>query len=76
MTYLDGIQYEAAQTPGVGKYNTRTRVIIILFSQNPVLFIIEKETNPNNGGKSMKKLAKKRRKKRLSPTWELTTQKK
>lgn len=29
ITYLDGIQYEAAQTPGVGKYNTRIRVILI-----------------------------------------------
>ena len=28
MTYLDGVQYEASLTPGVGKYNTRTRVIL------------------------------------------------
>jgi hypothetical protein len=28
MTYLDAVQYEAAQIPGVGKYNTKVRVIM------------------------------------------------
>lgn len=32
ITYLDGVQYEATQTPGVGKYNTRIRVHICLNS--------------------------------------------
>ena len=31
MTYLDCVQYEASQTPGIGAYNVRNRVIIILF---------------------------------------------
>ena len=30
ITYLDGIQYEATQTPGVGKYN-QPRVKFFLF---------------------------------------------
>lgn len=27
VTYLDGVQYEASQTPGIGAYNVRNRVI-------------------------------------------------
>lgn len=35
MTYLDGVQFEADRTPGVGSYNTTlNRVILHLFSQN------------------------------------------
>ena len=37
MTYLDAVQYEAAQTPGVGKYNSRPRVKISLFSHTQAM---------------------------------------
>ena len=29
MTYLDGVQYEASTTPGVGSYNTTIERVII-----------------------------------------------
>ena len=40
MTYLDGVQYEASITPGVGSYNTALlRVYISLFSQNQPIYL-------------------------------------
>jgi hypothetical protein len=38
VTYLDGVQFDADQTPGVGSYNTTLdRVLAWIFSQNQPL---------------------------------------
>ena len=63
ITYLDGVQYEATLTPGVGKYNTRVRVHIYLYSPNHQELL--EKINQKTGGKNIQNKAKRSHKNTL-----------
>lgn len=73
ITYLDAVQYEATLTPGVGKYNTRTRVLLFWFSLNQVISIQEKVTGLKNGVESIQRKIRKAKRRLNSQIWELIT---